>query len=35
MAGSFCLLFYGGIGAPKKIEGNAKIQEAYELRKQV
>lgn len=35
MASSFCLLFYGGGGAPKKIEGNAKLQEAYELRKQV
>ncbi len=35
MAGSFCLLFCGGIGAPKEIEGNAKLQEAYELGKQI
>ena len=28
-------IFCGGVGAPKEIEGNAKLQEAYELGKQV
>ena len=28
-------IFCGGMGAPKEIEGNAKLQEAYELGKQV
>ena len=28
-------LFCGGVGGPKEIEGNNKLQEAYELGKQV
>lgn len=28
-------LFCGGVGDPKEIEGNNKLQEAYELGKQV
>ena len=28
-------IFCGGVGAPKEIEGNAKLQEAYELGKQI
>ena len=28
-------IFCGGVGGPKEIEGNAKLQEAYELGKQV
>ena len=28
-------LFCGGVGGPKEIEGNAELQEAYELGKQV
>jgi hypothetical protein len=28
-------LFCGGVGGPKEIEGNAKLQEAYELGKNV
>ncbi len=28
-------VFCGGVGAPKEIEGNAKLQEAYDLGKQV
>ena len=35
MASSFCLLFCGGVGGPNEIAGNNKLQEAYELGKQV
>ena len=28
-------LFCGGVGGPKEIEGNAKLQEAYEMGKKV
>ena len=28
-------IFCGGVGGPKEIEGNAKLQEAYELGKQI
>jgi hypothetical protein len=28
-------LFCGGVGGPKEIEGNAKLQEAYEMGKNI
>ena len=28
-------IFCGGVGGPKEIEGNAKLQEAFEMGKQV